>query len=270
MDIPTSRDLVRQMLQVALEQRCLSERDLHSFLAFQFGVFDCELASSKPSDVRRFGCRVRVARRALLREGLLESGPRDSLKLTSRGEAYLASGCRPWEDPVSEEPVSGEPVSEASAAPGDPDEVDIKALLDEARFKSFDLGSGWYQVIFESRLRSWAVVARAANGWLYLRANILSLPEGAGPRAAVIERASRLNAKLPAVKFTVATLIRADHLQLSLEYRIDHVDGEVLGNLILMLMSIAEAEYIGLARIAVGDPSLQSLEAAEAAFKRSE
>src|SRR5271166_5299031 len=92
MNIPTSRDLLHPMLEVAREHPRLDESELHRFLAFQFGAYDGGPAICKLSDLRRFACRVRVARRALLRHGMLASGAGDTLTITPQGEAYLTTG----------------------------------------------------------------------------------------------------------------------------------------------------------------------------------
>jgi hypothetical protein len=91
-NIPTSRDLLHPMLQVAVERSCVSEGELHHFLAFRFGCYEGGPAGYGPGDLRRFGCRVRVARRALLRHGLLVSGSGDTLIITPQGAAYLTTG----------------------------------------------------------------------------------------------------------------------------------------------------------------------------------
>ena len=80
------------MLQVALERSFVTEGELHHFLAFRFGCYEGGPALAGPGDLRRFDCRVRVARRALLRHGLLVSGGGDALILTPQGEAYLTTG----------------------------------------------------------------------------------------------------------------------------------------------------------------------------------
>src|SRR5580704_17866072 len=80
------------MLQVAVERSCVSEGELHHFLAFRFGCYECGPAAAGSGDLRRFDCRVGVARRALLRHGLLVSGGGDALIITPQGEAYLTTG----------------------------------------------------------------------------------------------------------------------------------------------------------------------------------
>jgi hypothetical protein len=104
-NIPTSRDLLHPMLQVAVERSSVSEGELHHFLAFTFGCYEGGPAVGGPGGLRRFDCRVRVARRALLRYGLLVSGGGDDLIITPHGEAYLTTGWLRTRSDVSEAAV---------------------------------------------------------------------------------------------------------------------------------------------------------------------
>jgi len=282
MNIPTSRDLLHPMLQAAQEHPRLAESELHRFLAFQFGAYEGGPAIAKPGDLRRFGCRVRVARRALLRHGMLASGAGDTLTITPQGEAYLTTGWLRTDGATEPAPLSEAatvPVSRASAEsptcfdqvkdvpnpPADDDEpeFDVKALLDEAQFQSNDLGDGWYQVIFLADLRTWNINVRASRGWLSLSTHVMRLPKSRGARAIILDAMARLNCKVPAAKFSSTP---RGNVLLELQYRTEHADAEVLGNLIRMLLQIAEDEYPSLLRVVVGNPTLENL---DAAFKRS-
>lgn len=273
MNIPTSRDLLHPILQVARENPRLVESELHRFLAFQFDAYDGGPAISKPSDLRRFACRVRVARRALLRHGMLASGAGDMLMITPQGEAYLTTGwLRTTEGVEPADParitVAPSPPDQAANQPRPPEEaeeplVDLKSLLDQAQLESFDLGSGWFSVLFEAELRCWCIKIHVSHGWLFLGTQMMRLPKEPSVRAVTLDLMARLNFKAPAAKFSATP---SDEVLLELEYRIEHVDAAVLGNLIRMLLQIAETEYARLARVVVGHPALQGL---DAAFKRS-
>jgi len=286
MNIPTSRDLLHPMLQVAREHSRLAEGELHRFLAFQFGAYEGGPAIAKPSDVRRFACRVRVARRALLRHGMLASGAGDSLTITPHGEAYLTTG---WlRTDAGTQPASlseGAAVASSGAAVGSPSlfdqaadspspteddtgaesdepEFDLKALLDEAKVDSIDLGSGCYQVDFAAEMRTWNIYASASRGWLQLCTHVMTLPKAPGARALTLDLMARLSRKVPLAKFSAS---RRDCVVLELQYRTEHVDAEALDKLIGLLLQIAEDEYPGLLWVAEGKPALQAL---DAAFRR--
>ena len=261
-------------------------------MAFQFGAYDGGEAICKPSDLRRFACRVRVARRALLRHGMLASGPGDTLTITPQGEAYLTTGwlrtdegveaaCRsearevpinagrmvePSDTPgrVAEPPSTPESVELPSPSEqGVDSEVDLKALLEEAKFESLDLGDGWYQVVFAAEMRTWNVNVHSAGGWLALSTHVMRLPKARAARALMLDQLARLNCKVPAAKFSATP---GDAVLLELAYRIEHIDAEVLGNLIRMLLHVAETEYPALARVVAENRALRRL---DAAFKRS-
>ena len=251
MNIPTSRDLLHPMLQVAREHPRVSEGELHHFLAFEFGLYEGGPAVGGPGDLRRFACRVRVARRALLRHGLLVSGGGDALILTPQGEAYLTTGWLRSEPAVAE---SAAAVGDDGATAAEEPAVDLKALLDEAQFESVDLGSGRFSVPFSAGLRTWLVDVYATKEWFSLHTHVMRLPKGAPARAVVLDLMAGLNFRVPLAKFSVR---RRDAVMLELEYRTEHVDAEVLGNLIRMLVQIGEAEYPGLARVLASDPKLR-------------
>ncbi len=275
MNIPTSRDLLHPMLLVAREHPRVSEGELHHFLAFQFGLYEGSPAVGGPGDLRRFACRVRVARRALLRHGLLVCGGGDALILTPQGEAYLETG---WLRAGESEgasvgaagargvsvPVLGSGGGPASAGPAADEEpaLDLKALLDEAKFESVTMGDGRFSVPFSARLRTWLVDVYANKEWFSLHAHVMRLPKNPARRAVVLDAMAALNFRVPLCKFSV---VRGAVI-LELEYRTEHVDADVAGNLIRMFVQIAEREYGGLMRARSGDPKLQSV---DDAFKRS-
>ncbi len=91
----------------------------------------------------------------------------------------------------------------------------------------------------------------------------MRLPKARAARALVLDLMARLNCKVPAAKFSATP---RDGVVLELAYRTEHVDAEVLGNLIRTLLHVAESEYPALARVVVDDRALRRL---DAAFKRS-
>ena len=69
----------------------------------------------------------------------------------------------------------------------------------------------------------------------------------------------RLNAEVAVGKFALAY---ESALVLDAEYRVSHVDGQVMGKLISMLSRVAGDHYPALARIAMGSDALDALEKA--------
>jgi hypothetical protein len=91
----------------------------------------------------------------------------------------------------------------------------------------------------------------------------MRLPKPRAARAVMLDQMARLNCKVPAAKFSATP---RDAVLLELAYRTEHIDAEVLGNLIRMLLHIAETEYPALARVVAENRALRRL---DAAFKRS-
>ena len=200
MNIPTTRDLLHPMLQVARERARLSEVELSRFLAFQFGAYDGGPAIAKPSDLRRFACRVRVARRALLRHGMLASGAGDEL-ITPQGEAYLTTGWLRTDEGAEQAGASARtPVAAEAPSPSeqaDKPVVDLKALLDEAQFGNTDLGPDGSRSPSRPRCGRGTVNVRVTNGWLVLYTHVMRLPKEPAARALVLDLMARLNCKVP-------------------------------------------------------------------------
>jgi len=90
----------------------------------------------------------------------------------------------------------------------------------------------------------------------------MALPEPAGLKATLTDRLLELNDSMSVAKFTKS----GSTVTLDLEYREEHVDAAVLGNLLGLLQTLAEQHYPELFRIAAGDATLTTL---QEAFERS-
>ncbi len=138
----------------------------------------------------------------------------------------------------------------------------LKKLLEANQYVAQRFGPSGYALAFAGRLRDWQVRAHINDGWLALRTYVMALPQPPGLRATFTERLLELNDVMSVAKFTKSGNV----VTLDLEYREEHVDATVLGNLLGLLQSLADEHYPELFRIAAGDATLASL---QQAFKRS-
>jgi len=138
----------------------------------------------------------------------------------------------------------------------------LKRLLEANQYIVQRFGPNGYAIPFGGRLRDWHVRAHINNGWLALTTYVMALPEPANLRAALTERLLELNDVMSVAKFTKA----GDTVTLDLEYREEHVDAAVLGNLLSLFQALAEEHYPELFRIAAGDATLATL---QQAYQRS-
>lgn len=118
-------------------------------------------------------------------------------------------------------------------------------------------------MLFSGALRPWAVDVRASNGWICLRAQVMTLPKAEGARNAVLDAASRSNDRISLCKFAVAW---TDQLVLDAQYLAQHVDALTLNRLVWLVESIADQEYAHFLNAARSSEALDSL---DSAFKRS-
>lgn len=139
----------------------------------------------------------------------------------------------------------------------------LAALLQEASLTSYPRGSGVFAVLFSGVLRPWTVDVRTSNGWLCLRAHVMTLPRAETARIAVLDAISRTNDRIPLVKFATAW---TDQVVLDAQYLMHQVDAQVLSRLVWLVESTAEREYGPLVDIA---RSREALDGLEAAYKRS-
>jgi hypothetical protein len=139
----------------------------------------------------------------------------------------------------------------------------LRSMLTEAGMHVKHAGVGSYEVSFPSRLREWSVRVTLADVWVLLRTFVMTLPADGPRRLALLEAAMQINGRLSLAKLSV---VDATSLCLELEYRSDHVDSDVLRNLVGLLVKVGDREYPQLFRIATGDTALDAL---ESAFNRS-
>ena len=131
----------------------------------------------------------------------------------------------------------------------------LKALLNEAGLKSTRLDSSRRLVTFQGRTRDWSFVANIYNGWVHVQTYVCEIPDAAGLRAELLDAAMLANQTMSLTKFT-----KSSTLVLEMEYREEHVDAQVLGSLLSLILANAEEYYPRLFRIVSGDAVLESLD----------
>ena len=90
MMLPRPQDLNVPILELARDMRGLCEADLHARLAFAASVVDPTPADRM--DFWRFSAIINIARKRLVRNGLLRQGDDRRLTITARGELFLSQG----------------------------------------------------------------------------------------------------------------------------------------------------------------------------------
>jgi hypothetical protein len=130
----------------------------------------------------------------------------------------------------------------------------LKSLLKEAAIQSTRLDATRRLVMYTGRTRDWSFYVNLHNGWLHVHTYLCEIPQAANLRAELLDAAMVANQRMSLTKF-----VKTDALVLELEYREEHVDAEVLGNLIGLALSNAEEYYPRLFRIVSGDAVLESL-----------
>jgi hypothetical protein len=132
----------------------------------------------------------------------------------------------------------------------------LKAFLDEGDFNVKQVGSATYDVSFRGLLREWTVTTKLTDTWVLLRSYVMRLPESAPVRVMLLQAALEINGDLPLGKLS----IEGDSLYLDVEYRAEHLDSDVLSNLLRLMVHVGDDEYPKLFRIASGDTMLKALE----------
>ena len=130
----------------------------------------------------------------------------------------------------------------------------LKALLKEAGVNSSRLDANRRLVMFTGRTRDWSFYVHLYNGWFHVYAYVCEMPKGAALRVQLLDAAMAANHKMSLTKF-----VKGDGLILEVEYREEHIDGEVAGNLLGLALSNAEEYYPRLFRIVSGDAVLETL-----------
>ncbi len=130
----------------------------------------------------------------------------------------------------------------------------LKSLLKEAAIQSTRLDARRRLVMYTGRTRDWSFYVDLNDAWLHVHTYVCEIPQAANLRAELLDAAMVANARMSLTKF-----VKTDGLVLELEYRQEHVDAEVLGNLIGLALANAEEYYPRLFRIVSGDAVLESL-----------
>jgi len=134
----------------------------------------------------------------------------------------------------------------------------LRALLSRAGYTATPVAKAVFEMAFGGKFRSWHIRVGLANGWLTFHVYFMDLPTIPSVRAALFERLAEINDDISVAKFVKS----GDALTLDMEYREEHVDAEVMRNLVGMLLSHCEGRYLEVLRIVTGDRALQQLEEA--------
>lgn len=94
MTLPRPQDLNAPILSLVREARALGAPDIDRFVAFEVSLREGNAGPCEPVDLWRFSAIVILARKRLVRYGLLRLDRAKRLVLTPRGEAFLARGLR--------------------------------------------------------------------------------------------------------------------------------------------------------------------------------
>ncbi len=129
----------------------------------------------------------------------------------------------------------------------------LVALLETADIVSTEGIHGRRLVPFSGRYRDWSFAVFLDAEWLTIQAFVCELPDIATLKAALLEEAMAINHRIAIGKFT-----SAGALSLEAEYRAEHIDAEVIANILGLLHKTAEEHYPRLFRVASGDAILES------------
>lgn len=92
MTLPRPQDLNVSILRLVQGRTTLTEADLHALLAFEVSFQPRTPAACEDVDLWRFSAIVNIARKRLVRYGLLRTDAYKRLSITPCGEAFLARG----------------------------------------------------------------------------------------------------------------------------------------------------------------------------------
>lgn len=263
---PRAQELNAPILRLARDIGALADKELHGHLAREFGAQDMRQAIGSVEQML-FSATVNLAKRRLVRYGLLKLDATKHISITAQGELFLARGftrldsrTRRFLDDAWRELASP---AEPALGPGGDDGSRLRARLEESDLEYHEAGAGAVVAVW-SRLRSWNVELRETNGWICLRSHVMSIPAAPAARLALIDAAMRSNTELTVWRFVVDAQSRA--LFLEAEYGAAHLDGESLAELVSILRDRGDAEYEKLVKVALAPAPLDAL---EEAFKRS-
>lgn len=226
---PRSRDLCLTILRLARQYNGqLTDPELHALVARDRGALDGGTIARTSPEAMRFSAKVNLAKRRLVRDGLLAVTTRMGISLTSRGERFLAMGLsavdarsqaeldtaalveelRSIVDGAREKAASPETPSDADA----PDVVAIRVDADDAPHfdeisDAFDVeitrsGDGW-QLCVDAAEKQWIFTVREDDRLVRLHSRFLALPAEPVARAALLEAAMRVNAEIGLWHFAI-------------------------------------------------------------------
>lgn len=261
---PRAQELNAPILRLVRDRGALPDKDLHALVALEFGV----VAATQPTasvEQMLFSASINLAKRRLVRYGLLKLDALKRVTITAQGELFLARGFTRLDARVRERLNEAWLTLEVPVEASDERvESALRDLLAASNLEYHEIENGGALVPLWSRLRSWIVDLRESNGWICLRAHVMALPEQPGARLALIDAAMQANAHLSSWRFSTGP--RSEALFLEAEYRADHISGDDLAGIIFLLRSTCEEQYEALLRVALAPSPLDEL---EAAFKRS-
>jgi hypothetical protein len=132
----------------------------------------------------------------------------------------------------------------------------LKKQLAVAGFPSFRLGPDARGIAVGGRHRDWLVAVSDADDWLHATTVVCRMPAEAGAQTRLLLHVMRLNRTLNLVKFSLSD----KELSLEADYRAQHADNTVTGELLRHLTAVAEEQYPAIFRIISGDDVLKALE----------
>lgn len=131
----------------------------------------------------------------------------------------------------------------------------LRALLREAELTSFRIDETTRGLSYSGRSREWLVAARLNEHWFNAYTRVCDVPEESNLKMRLMEAVLDMNRSMSLSKF-----IFSHGLVLEIDYRAEHLDAEMVGNLIGLLHANAETYYPKIFRIVSGNETLKQLE----------
>ncbi len=136
----------------------------------------------------------------------------------------------------------------------------LRTILTDAGFRHEESHvPGGRQMSFSGTYRDWHLYANMTPAWLFLSTTICAMPTNAGVRGDLLLHLMRRNNALSLLKYSVT---KGDNIVLEAEMRAEHLDVDSLKNAIYYVHSQAEEDYLGILRVARGEPRLEDLSTA--------
>jgi hypothetical protein len=214
---------------------------------------------------------INLAKKRLVRYGLLAVAGDKRLAITPRGESFLDAGFTRLDVKTRDEldrrarrlvQIDGGAAAPAASCGPSSTEEDVLALagaLDDAGLTYTTAADGSYVIPIQSELRSWLVEARIIHGWVCLRAHVMRVPSTPLLKSALVEAVMRRTSSIFLWRFCISDRT----VMIDADYRLEDVTGERLNHLVRMLGGAPlEKMYAEFVRIATSAPTLDALEAA--------